>query len=120
MIDTHAHLYLEEFDNDRQVVIDKSVQAGVSKMLAPGIDENTSKNACELSKANPGIIYSAVGIHPNYSNNYDGYSLDHLFSEYPGQIVAVGEIGLDFYRNYASKQSQINTFEKNAFYSRIP
>ena len=106
MIDTHCHLYLKEFESDRESVINNAALAGIGKILLPGIDFNTSERACMLAKANPGHLYAAVGIHPNYSDTVKNVSFHEVIKKYPEYIVAIGEIGLDYFRNFASKTSQ--------------
>lgn len=112
MIDTHCHLYLEQFDTDRPAVIKKAMQAGVDTILTPAIDFATSQISCELSREYPDLVYAAVGIHPNYSSVYDGKAFDDIFARNKDQIVAVGEIGLDYYRDHSLKQDQIAVFEQ--------
>jgi TatD DNase family protein len=114
LCDTHCHLYLEQFQDDLPAVIEKAWSAGVRKMLVPGIDVPSSIKALELAKDHPGSIYAAVGIHPNYSEGVGGdeiREIDRLFEENP-DIKAVGEIGLDFYRTWASRESQIFVFKE--------
>ena len=112
MIDTHCHLYLKDFDKDRESLITESVQAGVQIMLVPGIDFASSIKACDLSLNYAGIVYSAVGIHPNSSSRFDDDSFCNLINNYSDQIVAIGEIGLDYFRDFSSKYEQKYTFEK--------
>ena len=114
LCDTHCHLYLEQFQGDLSAVIEQAKSAGVRKILVPGIDVPSSRAALELASDHPGLIYAAVGIHPNYSENIDAeeiQKIERLLIENPG-IKAVGEIGLDFYRTWASRESQIFMFEE--------
>lgn len=112
LTDTHCHLYLPEFEDDLEKVMQKARDAGLKKILVPGIDLLTSRKAVALAEKYPGFIFAAVGIHPNYSSKKDleliGALHDLLY--HPG-VVAVGEIGLDYYRRFSEKDIQIKTFE---------
>lgn len=112
MIDTHCHLYLGQFDDDRDDVILGAVKDGVQHFLVPGIDAATSKASVELSNSYSKYIYSAVGIHPNYSEDSNPNLILELLKSQRCKIFALGEIGLDFYRNYSSPDMQIETFNK--------
>lgn len=111
LTDTHCHLNLPEFEQDLEHVIRSARDSGLMKILVPGIDLPSSRKAVELAEAYPGLIYAAVGIHPNYSTANDADFLDELrlLLEKPS-VVAVGEIGLDYFREFAQKPDQIQTF----------
>jgi TatD DNase family protein len=110
LTDTHCHLNLPEFEQDLERVIRSARDSGLMKILVPGIDLPSSRKAAELAEAYPGLIYAAVGIHPNYSTANDADLLDELrlLLEKPS-VVAVGEIGLDYFREFAQKPDQIRT-----------
>ena len=111
--DTHCHLYLEDFAEDLPEVLARAKEAGIGKILVPGIDVDTSVQAIELSRAHPGWLYAAVGIHPNYANGI-GFTqieaVEALLKANTGNIKAVGEIGLDYYRTWASHEDQVFVF----------
>ncbi len=111
LTDTHCHLNLPEFEQDLERVIRSARDSGLMKILVPGIDLPSSRKAVELAEAYPGLIYAAVGIHPNYSTANDADHLDELrlLLKKPS-VVAVGEIGLDYFREFAQKPDQIRTF----------
>jgi TatD DNase family protein len=107
--DTHCHLDFQDFDPDRDQVLERAWEAGVEHVLNPGIDILTSQVAVQLSKTYR-KVFAAVGIHPNSSQSWDAGTLDIL--EYLAtrpQVVAIGEIGLDYYRDRAplSHQKQV-------------
>lgn len=112
MIDTHCHLYLDQFDNDRDNVILGAVKDGVQRFLVPGIDVATSKKSIDLSNKYSKYIFSAVGIHPNYSEDSTPNLILDLLNSQRDKIFAIGEIGLDFYRDYSSPDSQIEIFNR--------
>ncbi len=108
--DTHCHLDLDAFDSDRENVIERARQAGVTRILDPGVDQFSSQMAIRLSEKYS-EIYTAVGIHPN-EDAYPGVLPDwveELASNYK-KIVAIGEIGLDYYRDRTPRDEQRNVF----------
>jgi len=97
LTDTHCHLYLKQFDDDRDEVIRRAVDAGVEKMLVPGLDLETSQMAVKLAESHSNI-YGAVGFHPTDIDKMSPESFAELckLAEHP-KVVAIGEIGLDYY-----------------------
>ncbi|MFQ6112973.1 MAG: TatD family hydrolase [bacterium] len=112
LIDTHAHLYFNHFDADREDVIQRAFDAGVKKIINIGVDLDTCRQSIELAEKNAGL-FAAVGIHPNDSTKLDENSLATLmeFTRHP-KVVAIGEIGLDFYRERAPIEIQRQAFRK--------
>ncbi len=92
-------MYLPQFDDDRDTVVKQAIDAGVNKILIPGIDVRTSEQAIKLCAYYPNTLYAAIGIHPNSKNDFNKEAIAQLNilakSEY---VVAIGEIGLDYYR----------------------
>lgn len=97
--DTHCHLYFSRFDEDRELVLKRAWNAGLVWMLNPGIDLYSNQASIDLANSNPGKIGAAVGIHPNFGESWTVEILESLRGQVqqPG-VVAVGEIGLDYYR----------------------
>ena len=112
MIDTHCHLYLSQFDNDLDDVILKAVSDGIQCILVPGIDVATSQESIKLSLKYSENIFSAVGIHPNYSEDSNPNLIQELLKSPRNSIFAIGETGLDFYRDYSPRDTQIKVFNK--------
>jgi len=110
MIDSHAHLTLSQFDNDRELVIRRAFNAGLKHIITVGIDINDSQKALTLAKKYD-FIFASVGVHPHEvkSMNSETYlKLSELSSH--NKVVAIGEIGLDFYRNLSPREIQIQHF----------
>ena len=105
--DTHTHLDFDNFDQDRPKVITRAKEAGLVFVINIGIDLQTSQRSIELTREFPGFIYAAVGVHPNYSSDFDLETLKRVetLAAQPG-AVAIGEIGLDYYRDYATPAQQ--------------
>lgn len=94
--DTHCHLDFQTFDSDRQAVISAAIEAGVTRIINPGVNFDSSQKALRLADKYP-EIYVAIGIHPNDVGDWRGLAdLRQLVSHQ--KVVAVGEIGLDYYR----------------------
>lgn len=97
LTDTHCHLYLEQFAGDIDAVIQHAAEAGVEKMLTPGMDLETSRHAVRLAETYPNV-FAAVGFHPADMQNFNAKNFDEIckLAEHP-KVVAIGEIGLDYY-----------------------
>lgn len=108
--DTHCHLMLSTFDDDRMQVMARAQSAGINRMLVPGVDLNTSRSAVELSEQYE-EIYAAVGVHPHYASTWDHSTEVELRSlTNSSKVVAIGEIGLDYYRNVSPPDIQKRAF----------
>lgn len=99
--DTHCHLNLNLFQSDLKEVLERAFQQGVERILIPGIDLESSRRAVDLSN-NDHHLHAAVGVHPNDAMTWQKDTLAELedLASSP-QVVAIGEIGLDYYRNFA-------------------
>jgi TatD DNase family protein len=99
VIDSHAHLYFDSFDPDRDDVIARARAAGVSAIINIGIDPDSSEKAVELARRHEGL-FAAVGVHPTSRVPDEGGALERIESiarAGPGRAVAIGEIGLDYH-----------------------
>lgn len=111
--DTHCHLDFQRFDQDREAVISRAWKAGLVWILIPGIDLPTNQAAIELANKYPQKISAAVGIHPNHGQPWTAdimYTLREQ-AEKPS-VVAIGEIGLDYYREHTPKEQQQQMLEE--------
>lgn len=117
LTDTHCHLDLNKFDEDRDAVIRRAVSAGVKKMLVPGLDSESSQAAVRLAEAHE-TIFAAVGFHPTDIDKMTPEHVDKVceLAEH-SKVVAIGEIGLDYYwvketeKRYAQHQKLISQLE---------
>jgi TatD DNase family protein len=115
LIDTHCHLDFEKFDPDREAVLERAGRAGVVRILIPGRDLATSRAAVNLAVSHP-MLHAAVGVHPTEAGTWaeeTGSELRNLLKPTgpigsPGtaRIVAIGEIGLDYYWDSAPHDIQ--------------
>ena len=111
MIDTHAHLDMAHFNEDREDVIARAVESGVTRIITVGIDTDSSKNAVKLAESHKGI-FATAGIHPHDATEVkrEDIALLREIASNP-KIVAVGEAGLDFYRNRSPAESQLQVLQ---------
>ncbi|MBD3381632.1 MAG: YchF/TatD family DNA exonuclease [candidate division Zixibacteria bacterium] len=112
MIDTHCHLDFKDYDDDRAEVISSALDSGLSHMVNIGIDEKTSIESLRLADQND-QIYAAIGYHPHSASEFNRQVQDKLerLAQHP-KAVAIGEIGLDYYRNYSPREDQLNAFRR--------
>ena len=113
LIDTHAHIYSDEFQNDRPGAIERAKMAGVNKIIMPAIDSATHESMLGLEKENPGTCISMMGLHPcSVKENYKEEL--RIAEEYLAKqkFVAIGEIGLDFYWDLTFKDQQYDAFHR--------
>ncbi len=110
VVDTHAHLDMPEFNTDRAVVIERAAQTGVKTIVTIGIDLKSSQESVELAQGYPGV-FAAVGIHPHEAEGATSDDIAQLevLAKKP-KVVALGEMGLDYYRNHSSREAQLKVF----------
>ncbi|QBO59660.1 TatD family hydrolase [Chryseobacterium salivictor] len=114
MIDTHTHLYSEEFDNDRKEMIDRALAKGVSKFYLPAINSETHEKMLALEREYPNRIFSMMGLHPCYVKPESWLQELKLVEEYLNKrpFAAIGEIGIDLYWDKTTLDIQVNAFEQ--------
>lgn len=111
LVDTHCHLDFNAYDEDRGDVIARAVAAGVTRVINPATDAASGAAALQLADRFPGV-YAAVGIHPNDTAAYQTTDLDIIQTQAKHtKVVAIGEIGLDYYRDWSPKERQRAAFE---------
>lgn len=108
LVDTHCHLDFDDYAADCSELISRAQQVGVRQIITIGIDISSSLKAIALAEANGGV-YATVGIHPHNACPLTSKDIQRLLSlGRQSQVVAYGEIGLDFYRNYQPRSLQIS------------
>jgi TatD DNase family protein len=109
-IDSHAHLEMEAFDPDRSQVIERAFDQGINSIITIGTDLDSSRKALALAKAYADI-WATVGVHPHDAASFNPGILPQLIKLADDlRVVAIGEIGLDFYRNLSPQKAQEETF----------
>jgi TatD DNase family protein len=110
LADTHCHLDFNVYDTDRELVLSRARQAGLKRILNPGIDLPSSAAAVRLAGSDSDV-FAAVGIHPNESLSFQPGMISDLRELASGEkVVAIGEIGLDYYREWAPHDKQRQAF----------
>jgi TatD DNase family protein len=111
MIDTHTHLDFKEFDCDREDAIRRFFDAGGEKLINVGCELASSTRSVELAEKYENI-FASVGVHPHDAESFDGEALKRLEElVVKEKVVAVGEIGLDFFRDLSPREIQIEAFK---------
>lgn len=124
-IDTHTHLDGEEFDEDRDEVMARAREAGVSKVLVPAIDLKSVESVLATCRRYSGYAYPMVGLHPEEVRADWSEVLDRMYGYLqPGHpFVAIGEVGLDYYWSREFEHEQLQAFERQVEWSvetRLP
>ena len=110
MIDSHCHLHLKDFDEDRGEVIERMTEAGVSRVLEVGINRKGAAECLRLAAKYPQFRVAA-GLHPHEADQWDDtYRADILKLAGNRKVVALGEMGLDFYRDWSPRDAQDRCF----------
>ncbi len=117
MIDTHSHIYGPEFDDDRADVLQRAMQAGVDKVLLPNINEESIGPMLQVVREYPGVCYPMMGLHPEDVKEDWAEVLDRMEAKLDG-MIAVGEVGLDFYWDSTFRKEQIDAFERQICWAK--
>ncbi len=118
LIDTHAHLHLQHFDEDRDAIIQRAIEAGVVKTITIGTDVASSRQAIALAEKYKSV-FAAVGIHPTDCGNAGDADFEeiHKLAQH-SRVVAIGEIGLDYYWKTVSPEVQRKAFVRQLALAR--
>lgn len=109
--DTHTHLYSEAFDEDRQQMIHRAIEKGVSRFFIPAIDSNYTSAMYDLEEKFPSHVFLMMGLHPTSVNENFQAELAHVSEEFSKRnFIAVGEIGIDLYWDKTFLPQQIEAF----------
>ena len=112
-IDIGANLTHDSFNSDRDEVIDHALDAGVSRMIVTGSTASASTEAAALADSRPGVLFATAGVHPHHASEYDDDTEAVLTGLLSGEsVVAVGECGLDYFRNFSPRDAQRNAFDR--------
>ena len=111
LIDIGANLTHDSFDADRDAVLARAAAAGVARILVTGTSVTSSVQAAALCDAHPARLFATAGVHPHHAAEFDAHSAAALRSLLTAvQFVAVGECGLDFFRDYSPRDAQRRAF----------
>ena len=109
--DTHTHLYSESFDSDRDQIIKRAIQSGITRFFVPAIDSSYTQRMYDLEKKYPENIFLMTGLHPTHVNNDYNKELDHIVQQLDDrEFFAIGEIGIDLHWDKTTIELQQNAF----------
>lgn len=112
LIDVGVNLSSKRFDKDVDEVVQRAVESGVSRMIVTGTNIEESYKALQLVEKYSGILYSTAGIHPHHAKEFSKESIPQLSLLLNNKsVVAIGECGLDFNRNFSEPVDQLKCFE---------
>ena len=111
LVDIGANLVHDSFDDDRSAVLDRAAQAGVAQLIVTGSSYDSNTAALELARLHTGWLYSTAGLHPHHASEYDE-RIDTQIRSFVREphCVAVGECGLDYFRNFSPRTAQRDAF----------
>jgi TatD DNase family protein len=113
LTDIGANLAHDSFDEDRDAVLDRATAAGVTTIVLTGSSDESNVRAAALAKTRPGQLYATAGVHPHHASEYTDEShntIRALLQE--DAVVAVGECGLDYFRDFSPRDAQCDAFEQ--------
>jgi len=111
MIDTHSHIYAEEFDSDRAEVIARAKAAGITKIILPNVDSESLPRMLQLESEHPAYCFAAIGLHPTSVKENFVQELEIVRNELERrEYIAIGEIGIDLYWDKSFLKEQVQVF----------
>ncbi len=112
LIDIGANLTHDKFADDLGKVLGRAAAAGVEKMIVTGSSDQGNIDAADLAELHTGHLYSTAGVHPHHASDYTDASSELIrsLSDRPS-VVAVGECGLDYFRNFSPREAQLEAFQ---------
>lgn len=112
MIDIGANLTDKSFSDDLDAVCERAHKAGVERIVVTGTDESASRRAIELAQSKPGFLAATAGVHPHHATDVSEKTIDTIAQLANLGAVAIGETGLDYFRNFSPRDSQRRVFQE--------
>src|SRR5574337_728901 len=113
LVDIGANLTHESFRHDFDAVLARARDSGVTQLVVTGASVQGSRDALELARAHPGVLFATAGVHPHHAVDFDAdieATLRELHAQ--AEVVAVGETGLDYFRDFSPRSTQLFAFER--------
>lgn len=113
LVDIGANLAHDSFDDDRDEVLQRAADAGVARIVVTGSSDDSNTRAATLAESSNGMLFSTAGVHPHHASDYTDES-DALIRTLVTKdaVVAVGECGLDYFRNFSPRDAQLVAFRR--------
>lgn len=119
MIDSHSHIYLEEFDDDRNEVVRRAKEAGLSHIVLPNVDLETVDRMLSTHEQYPDYTSMAMGLHPTSVNEKYKEDLQKTYTYFADRhFVAVGEVGIDLYWDKTFRNEQMEVFDTQLHWAK--
>ena len=113
LIDIGANLTHDSFIDDRSEILSRAAEAGVARIIVTGSSDDSNVQAAALAEKHPGVLYSTAGVHPHHASDYTEESDALIRSLVQNDVVvAVGECGLDYFRNFSPRDAQLDAFRR--------
>ena len=113
LIDIGANIAHDSFDDDRKEMMLRAANAGVERIIVTGSSDDSNVQAADLAEQAAGVLFSTAGVHPHHASDYTDASDDLIRSLIrKDAVVAVGECGLDYFRNFSPREAQLNAFRR--------
>ncbi len=110
-IDSHAHTFFRNFDEDRDDVIQRALDAGVAAVFEVGLDTETNRQVLALAEKYPSV-FPIVGAHPHEAKSFDLAVFKDFLAAHDGEYIGIGEMGLDYFKDYSPVDIQRKVFEQ--------
>jgi TatD DNase family protein len=110
-VDTHAHITMKQYDSDRDAVVQRAHGAGVRAIIDVGLDLRTNRRTVEYARTQPGV-FPIIGFHPHEASDFDANAFQQQINEYGDEVIALGEFGLDHFKEYSPKHLQKHMLEQ--------
>src|SRR4249919_3773203 len=112
LIDIGANLGHDSFDHDLDAVLQRARDAGIAQLVITGASREGSPKALQLARRHPGFLYATAGVHPHHATEYtDECDAELRALHAHAEVVAVGECGLDYFRDFSPRPAQRRAFE---------
>jgi TatD DNase family protein len=112
LVDIGANLTHDSFADDREAVLQRAEAAGVTRLVVTGASDQGSEDAAALAAEYPGTLYATAGVHPHHASDFNAASADLIRRLCQRrEVVAVGECGLDYFRNFSPRDAQLSAFK---------
>src|SRR5690242_11937955 len=113
LIDIGINLAHDSYDRDRDAVLARAAAAGVVQMVVTGATLAGSQRALALAREHPGRLFATAGVHPHHASDLDDSALAEVaaLARHP-EVVALGECGLDYFRNFSPRAAQLQAFHR--------
>ena len=111
-VDTHAHIFMKNYKSDRDAVVARAHDAGVAAILDVGLDIKSNEAVLENARRYD-AVFPIIGYHPHEAETFDGDAFEKQVAAFGDQTVALGEFGLDFFRDYAPHHLQKQALERS-------